>query len=71
MLVTASSGDEVILNFVRDHVSEIRSGEFYCQLTGGDGVNVMACIRRVVGQDMALAPLQNTDQGDRTGDKGR
>jgi hypothetical protein len=58
-LCLASSEDEPILAFVRAHLSAIRAGLSYCQIAGGDGVNVVAHLRVGVVLDAHTEPRPN------------
>ena len=59
-LSITSSEDDPIVQFVREHLSEIRSGASYFQLRGGDGVNVVACLRMAEDPDAQTEQHQNT-----------
>ena len=63
-----SSKDEEILSFVREHIGEIRGGMAYCQLAGGDGVNVVIRLNleadQAVGTELLLSsPLPYHNKG--------
>ena len=59
-LFVASSEDELILDFVREHLYEVRRGLSYFQIAGGDGVNVVANLRVVVAPGERIEPPPNT-----------
>jgi hypothetical protein len=54
-LAVVSSEDGPILDFVREHLKEIRNSMSYLQIAGGDGVNAVACLRVEQARDARLA----------------
>jgi len=41
----ASSDTEELLAFLRSRLSEIKEGNLMAEVSGGDGVNVLVCLR--------------------------
>jgi hypothetical protein len=57
----ASSDVEEVLAFIRSSFSEIKEGIWVAEVSGGDGVNVLVCIRPDRVLAAVLDQLRKTD----------
>lgn len=59
-VVFTSSKDEPILDYVREHLKDVREGWEHLQIAGGDGVHLTITLRRETDQPVRTDRLKKT-----------